>query len=273
MLNKLEVRTDQGDLLTLPLQDISEGYLIQDIVGLDPVKATIVSSSFALLDGSQYQSSRRENRNIVLSLGLEPDWGSGTVQELRSRLYTFFMPKSNVNLRFFGTGAPTLNISGRVESFESSLFVKDPKVTISIICFDPDFTALTPSSIAGNTTAGLTETLITYSGTVETGIVFTLELNRSLTDFAIYHRPPDGVVKTLEFSSPMLDTNVLTISTVSGAKGATLLVGSTESSILYGISPYSKWIELVPGDNYIRVYAVGAAIPYTIDYVDRYGGL
>ena len=68
MLKRVEVVTPQGAVLDLPLGDISSSLQIESIEGLDPVKATIASSSFAQLDGAQYQSSRRETRDIKLRI-------------------------------------------------------------------------------------------------------------------------------------------------------------------------------------------------------------
>lgn len=273
MLTKVEVRSSQGDLLGLPLQDVSAGLIVENIDGLGPVKATLVSSSFAQLDGAQYQSSRREARNIKLTLGLDPDYISTTVQDLRDRLYDFFMPKSEVNLRFYLSTGRTVDILGRVESFDSPLFAKEPEAEISMLCYDPDFIDLVPVELTGSTTSTSTETLVEYEGTVETGIQFVLNVDRELTDFTFYHRPPDGSLRSLEFSAPLEAGDVLTISTLSGAKGATLSRSGTDSPILYGISPQSNWIEFSKGDNHIRVYAEGVGVPFEIGYTPRYGGL
>lgn len=273
MLTLVEVRSSQGSLLSLPLEDVSDGLILQDVEGLDPVKATIVSSSFAGMDGSQYQSSRREDRNLILKLDLEPDYITSSVRDLRKRLYKYFMPKSYVSLRFYDSDGLTVDISGRVESFESPLFTNEPEVSISILCFDPDFIDLTPVELNGMTTSGTTETLITYDGSVETGILFTLNLDRNLTEFTFYHRPPDGTLRSMEFAASLVAGDVLKISTVAGNKGANLNRSNSDSSILYGISPQSNWIELMQGDNYIRVYAEGIPIPYNITYTNRYGGL
>lgn len=272
MLTTIEVRNNQGALLSLPLEDISNGLIVEDVEGLDPVKATIVSSSFALMDGVQYHSSRREARNIKLRLGLEPDYVLTTVRDLRNRLYNFFMPKTEVSLRFYVDGL-TVNILGRVESFETPLFTKEPVVDISIICFDPDFIDLAPIKFSGMSTSASTETVVSYKGSVETGLQFALKVDRALTAFTFYHRPPDGTLRSLDFSASLVAGDVLTISTVSGAKGATLTRANTNSSLLYAISPQSNWIELMPGDNNIRVYAVGAGIPFDITYTNRYGGM
>lgn len=275
MLTKVEVLTDQGVLLTLPLQDVSNGFIVENIDGLDPVKATIVSSSFAQLDGEQYQSARREKRNLIIRLALEPNYAVNSVQGLRNTLYQFFMPKSRVRLRFFSVGLPVLDIKGRIESFDAPKFTKEPTATISILCFDPDFFDPTPVLINGNTVATGTETTHTYPGTVETGFLFKLLINRAITEFTMYHRPSDDSLRALEFQSPlpMEAGDVLAISTQPGNKYATLTRAGVATSILYGISPQSNWINFFPGPNKLRVYAEGAPVPYSIEYTTKYGGL
>lgn len=273
MITKLEIRTSQGALLGLPLDDVSNGFVVEEVGGLDPVRATLVSSGFANLDGQQYQSSRRDTRNIKLRLGLESDYVTNTVRELRQRLYGFLMPKSEVTLRFLMEDGLDVDIVGRVESFETALFTAEPSVDVSIVCFNPDFYDPDLVTVAGNTVATSAEQRIDYLGTVETGISFTLNLNRALSEFSIYHRPPDGTLRIMEFVAPLLNADVLTIDTIPGAKGAVVSRGGSDLSVLYGVSPQSSWVELLPGENYIRVYAEGAAIPYTIEYTNKYGGL
>lgn len=274
MITKIEVRSPQGDLLTLSLQDSSNGYVVKPIEGLDPVKANMVSSSFAQLDGEQYQSSRREKRNPIIKLGLEPEYGSGqTVSGLRSHLYTFFMPKSSVTLRFFRDDAPTVDIQGRVESFVAPLFTATPDATISILCFDPDFYTPETLTLHKNSTAGTIEQVLQYDGSVETGFLFTFNINRELPNFSIYARQGDNTPSNLDFVGDLLEDDVLKISTQSGSKFATLTRGGVETSVLYGVSPYSSWLELFPGPNKIRVFAEGAPIPYIIDYNEKFGGL
>lgn len=275
MLQTVEVRTIGGTLLSLPLEDVTNGLYIESIEGLDPVKATIVSSSFAQIDGSQYQSSRREERNIKITIGLDPDYTVDTpsVEVLRNRLYDFFMPKSEVKLRFITDTELQVDVVGRVESLETPLFSADPSVAISILCNDPDMIDVTPVPISGNTTSTTTEVTIPYAGTVETGIEFTLNVDRTLTAFTLYHRGPDGVTRTFDFSANLVNGDVVKITTIRGKKSVTLTRGGTVSSLLYAKSPQSYWIELFKGNNYFRAYATGAAIPWTISYTTRYGGL
>jgi Phage tail protein. len=273
MLTSIEVRNDAGELLTLSMETVTNGLYIEDVDGLGPVKATIASSSSATRDGAQYQSSRRETRNIVITLGLEPDYSTEDVKALRNRLYNFFMTDTIVNLRFIDSAPQSLDISGRVESCEPAIFAKEPQVVISILCFEPDFVAITEVVLEGETVNDSEETLVAYPGTVGTGVVFTINIDRTITEITIYHRGPDDVIKTLELSAPLANGDIVTISTVVGDKYIRLNRLGTTSSLLYGRSSQSDWTKLKRGDNHIRVYITGAAVEYTMAYKPRYGGL
>lgn len=273
MLEKLEVTTAQGELLTLEILEIASGYSVEDIDGLDPVKATIVSSRFARLDRSQFQSSRRDSRNIILKLGFHPDYEATSVQSLRSNLYRYFMPKSVLGLRFFEDSGLVVDIEGRVESMDAPRFTKDPDATISILCLDSDFVGTTAETISASTTSTTTEIEEEYTGTIEVGFKLTMNVNRSISSFTLNHKPADNTLRQLEFSYPLLAGDVLEISTVPGSKGAWLTRSGIRSSILYAVSEQSEWVQLFPGLNKLRVFASGAPIPYTIEYTPHYGGL
>lgn len=272
MITRVDVYAPSGDILSLPILEDS-GYVIKDIEGLDPVDSSLVSSSFAQLDGEQYQSSRRVKRNIILKIDLESDYVDQTVSKLRQRLYAFLMPKTNVTLHFIFDDAPPVAIQGWVESFASPLFTATPDATISILCFLPDFYSLDVLSLHKSSTATNQEQILDYNGSVETGFTFTFLINRSLPGFSIYARHGDTVPGEIDFIGNLMDGDILKISTVQGNKYATLTRAGVSTSILYGVSPYSNWLELFPGRNYLRVYAEGAPIPYIVEYTEKFGGL
>jgi hypothetical protein len=58
MINKVDITNAKGELLSLPFEDMSNGYCFRGADGLGPVKATIVKSTSAQLNGTQYHSSR-----------------------------------------------------------------------------------------------------------------------------------------------------------------------------------------------------------------------
>lgn len=273
MLAQVDARTPTGVTLELPLTDILNGYAVEDIDGLDPVPANVVSTSYVHMDGEQYQSSRREKRNIILKIGLEPDYVTQSVAQLRNALYVYFMPKKKVHLTFRDDTGLVTDIDGVVESFDCPLFVQEPIATISVICHLPDFVDLDTRRFNGNTVSTAEMSNLVYDGTVDTGITFTMTANRSMTGFSIIQQPFGETEQKLDFVMDLLAGDIVVISTVPGNKFARLTRSGTEMSVLYGISPYSAWTTLQPGSNSIRVYATGAAVPYMIEYTDKYGGL
>lgn len=279
MISQVVVTNAAGSVLTFDLYDVNNGYALEKVEGLDPVKATIVSSSYASLDGGAFQNAKNDPRNIKLTIGLEPNYTDQTVQSLRQGLYAFLMPKSKVSLQFYDdlTGLNSADIVGYVESFEGPLFTDVPEVNISILCFDPDFVAHDETVFSSNSSAdGTTYVTLTYDGTVDSGFVFKLDVNRTLAELTIKRLAPDGTYKimTFAFSTNLVSGDDLYVSTIPGNKYVEKEVAGVRAPILYSLSRQSEWITLEPGANQINVdTAAGASIPYTITYNDRFGGL
>jgi hypothetical protein len=166
-----------------------------------------------------------------------------------------------------------LDILGTVEDFQCPLFDPEPKATIPIRCFQPDLIDNRILSIEDGTVSDSTNIVIEYPGTIETGVVLTLELNRDLPEFTMYNMGEDGILQQVDFSYPLLDGDRLVVSSLTGSKGITLTRDGVSSSALYGRTSQSGWIELSEGDNLFRVYAPGDPVPYTLEYSVRYGGV
>lgn len=272
MLSRVEVTNRRGNVLTLEMEE-NDGPFQTTIDGLDPVKATFVSSSYAGQDGEQYQSARRGPRNIKMKIELDPDFVDDTYTTLRNDLYLYFMPKTMVKLRFYMTTGLYVDIDAHVEEFVGPMFEQEPAVNISLMCFKPDFIDPRRVELEGFTAATNTNTLIYYPGTVETGVVLTLNANRAVDSFTIYNMGEDGIQHQLDFTGDLVAGDELVISSLRGNKGITLTRAGVSSSYLYGKSAQSSWIELMEGINNFRVYALGDPIPYLLEYEVRYGGL
>jgi hypothetical protein len=272
MLTKFEVTNGQGDVLSFPLGDNSSGYTVQNIDGLDPVKSTLSSTQFAGVAGAQFQSAQRETRNIKLKLGFDPDPLVDSVGSLRRKLYSYFLPESEIGLTFYDDDGLVVNIAGVVETFDAPLFAQEPVADISIINYDPDFIASTSTVLTGTSTESSAVTVVDYDGDIPVGFVFKLNVNRTLSEVTIYQTVGSDI-RSLDYSGPLSAGDVLTISTVPGAKGATLTHLGSTTPVLYGIPLESNWLKMQRGANQLRVYAVGAPIPYSIEYTTRYGGL
>lgn len=272
MLHKLDITNRRSMTLSLSMFENESGYQIADIEGLDPVKANLVSTSYAKQNGEQYQGSTRGARDVKIFIDLQPD-GESTFTSLREGLYTYFMTQSEVRLRFHKESGLFVDLVGVVETHSSPSFKEDPQVTISIHCHQPDF--LDPRVVIreGSSVDGSTNTAIVYPGNLEASTILRLFINRELEDFTVYNTPEDGILRQLDFSGALLDGDELIISSIRNAKGITLIRSSVTSSFLWGRTPQSAWIELFEGVNQFRVYASGDPIPYELEYVVRYGGI
>lgn len=275
MLEEVVAITEQGDSLGLLLHDISNGYLIKDIQGLTPVHASLVSSGFAMLDGELYQAASLDKRNIVIRLGLEPDYSGLTVSELRQKIYNIYRPKAPIELIFYMENNTSYRISGRVESVDGELFSKEPELVISVVCYKPNFLGDTNFSLATTTvtSAASTPFRVLYDGTVPTGFEYRVEVNRSIAGFTINLVSGSSVPRSLEFAMPLVNGDIVTINTERGNKSATLNRGGTISSVVHAITTQSTWLELETGENDFRTIVSGASMPARLVYTAKYGGL
>lgn len=273
MLSEVQATSNQGSLLTLSLGDISSGIYIRSIEGLDPVKATIVSTSYPSQTGDQYQSSKRETRDIILHLGLEPDYVSESPREVRQRLYEFFMPRTWVDLQFTDSSGLITSITGMTESFDSDFFVQEPFADIVVRCFASDF--VDPESVFDSfpSVSNTVMTPVDYIGTVETGITLHVFVNRTISGFTMYHTFPNGRLHQMDIAYPLVSGDSVKVVCEPGEKSITLTRGGVSSSILYAKSSQTDWIEFWPGANAYRVYIPGASINCIMTYFNRYGGL
>jgi hypothetical protein len=272
VLTLVTATNTSGNTLRLPLLDTSGGYSVEKITGLGPVTATLTSSSLAQVDGAQPQNARRDVRNIVLSLGFQPDYVITTVQSLRSALYDYFLPKDLVTLSFYIDETLTYVTTGQVEDFTNDMFSADPEVDISVVCYDPDFynpAALTLSQSTSNDTNTFD---VSYAGTSECGIIFALNVNATLTDVQIFNTQPDGTGQKMEVTGSFVSGDVVTFNTIPGQKAVTLTRAGAVTSLLSNLTS-SAWISFKKGDNFFRGFANGLVVPYVVTYTPKFGAV
>jgi len=286
LLKKLTANNPRSnDSLELPLDDISAGFIVKDIEGLGPVKATLSSSASSNFDGAYFHTSRREPRNIIIKLGLDPNYSTTSVFSLRSQIYNVFMPKTEVKLEFslfnhFTNEYLDLEISGRIETCDPSIFEKEPSVDVSIMCFEPDFIDPNEVEITGTAVSSANDHLTFdwyYEGTVETGFFLSIEGtggSHGNNGFAIRKELPGGVIQSMSYFPNFPDGDFLELSTVDGDKFARIAdVNDDTTSILYDLEVSHEWIKLYSGINVMTVRTSGGGHPFIVKYNNRYGGL
>ncbi len=249
------------------------------ITGLEPVKAEVSSSPLATSRGETPQGSSVGKRNIVMTLGLNPDWAEQTMTSLRHQLYRYFMPQQWTKLRFFSDELPVLDIEGTVESFEPNLFSQDPEIQISVLCHKPDFIEPDATIYNGVVDNGTLELEFEYIGTVDTG--FELRVDQTADNVSY---TGDVELTLLSPTEPQIfvaegviidGSQYLKVSTTPGRKRLQVvsMVDGEETNILAKMSDESVWPILKPGMNVLSVAAAEPGQAWTMAYFNRFGGL
>lgn len=247
---------------------------IRNITGLGPVKATINTTPFGSVDGETYIGSVVPKREIVLTLGLNPDWATWSMEKLRRVVYSYFMPKQRVRLVFYSDDDfPTVDIFGYTESIEPTMFSKDGELQVVVICPEPHFKAVNPTVLTG---VNNVVTMINYNGSVPTGIYVKAIQNP-------YPNPiPNQIVVTANSLTPALRVATaftplayFEMSSIGGDKYARF-VSATGTGVITNLLPAITsvgWPILIPGPNDFSLKTDGGAQTWMLMYYERFGGL
>lgn len=252
---------------------------IRDIQGLGPVKADISSTQSGTSRGEIPTGSSTGKRNIVLTLGLNPDWIEQTMSSLRRQLYAYFMPENWCKLRFFSDDMPTVDIEGVTESVEPNIFSLDPELQISILCHKPDFVEADATSIEGVMDDGTLEYVFNYDGDVATGfelrVVQTVDNPSYTGDLTLELKSPDKPQPFAVEAITIDGTKYFKLSTIRGNKRVQNVAAADGAitNLLSKMTDDSVWPQIKPGENVLTIAAGEAGQGWTLAYFNRFGGL
>lgn len=222
MITELTITPEYGDSLTLSVPGPSDGYLVKEIEGLDPVPVAMASEVVASMAGEIYQASRLEKRNIVIKIDFDLNYASTTVEQRRNRLYLLGLGKQLLTLTFTSDDLGEVMIQGRVEEFDAPLNTENPSATISVICFTPDFQSTT-ETIVTSTSSETIETF-EYEGSSPTGLLIRLygehPMPINFLDMTFTHQASSrtiGRIRADDYFQPII-MEEMTISTIPGDK-------------------------------------------------------
>lgn len=283
MITRVEIFSPQPDAPTLPLGGtlpFDDPVFIRNIDGLGPVKADIATTPFASGRGELYQGSTTPKRNIVMTLGFNPDWeGEQTIAVLRQSLYRYMMPENWTKLRFSSQELPNLDIEGYVESFEPNMFSEDPEIQVSIICPKPDFIEADATIYDGVVDDGTLELVFEYAGTIDTGYemrIDSTEDNPNYTGAMILTHTAFAEDQMFKVDPITVDgLRYFKMSSVANAKRVQSVTKAdgTLTNLLAVLAGDSVWPRLRPGENTLKVAAAENGQAWTMAYFNRYGGL
>lgn len=273
MIKAITVTNHLGESKRIELVKPEE-FAVSKIEGLGPPKAVINTTEAATVDGSFFNSSRAQQRNIVLTLYLmaEP-----TVENSRLVSYKFFPLKRLIKL-MVETDERICSTYGYVESNEPDIFNKLVMTQISVVCPDPYFyseavtqtiffgvdplfefpfsnESLTQPLLEMGRINRVTERTIVYNGDAETGVVITMHALGDVKNVTIYNLITREFMrlytdKLTELTGQSFTTgDEIIISTVRGNKYVQLLRAGEYTNILNCLDRDSDWFQLSKGDN------------------------
>lgn len=244
----------------------NKNYTVYQIDGLDPPTATINTSTVANFDGTTYNSSRANERNIVIYLSVE-----GDCEASRIELYKYAKSKRAVRF-YYQNDVRNVYIDGYVESITISFFEQKQVVQLSVICPNPWFKAASVSMVEFSNTLPLfvfpfayeeagapfseielgTQKSILNNGDIENGVVITLTAQDVVLNPAVYNLTKG---ETLKLSLEMSAGDTITIDTRRARKSITITRDGATSNIINNLDVGSAWFQLRTGDN---VFTYGA---------------
>lgn len=277
MINSITITNHLDESITLEMRFPEQsGFLIFDIDGLDPSKASINTTEVSTMDGGIFNMSRVNERNIVLTLKFLED-NLKTIEERRHDCYKYFPIKKRVKIRI-DSDTRVVEVYGYIESNVIKIFSDSEGAVISIICPDSylyninndvsnlatvepsfEFPFSNESLVSkllefGDLTISPTANL-SYTGDASIGVVIYITVSGPVTDLAIKNTDTlekisiDDDLFILLMGSGIHQGDFIVISTVKGNKYASLIRNNTEYNIINTLGKYPDWFQLEKGSN------------------------
>lgn len=279
----LIVENEKGEHLSLT-DNIN--FDVLSVTGTNPPTAAINTVNVAGLDGSRFNSSRVEQRNIVITLNIHHP-----IEANRLTLYNFFRVKRWVKI-YYQNSRRNVYIEGYVESFENNPWTQLQQPQISIICPQPfwlstvdttvnfsnsnalfEFPFSIPSEGIEFSTLGHLTTAVVNVGEIETGGIITFYATTDqILNPKFFNRTTQQFFG-LDFD--MYQGDLITVNTQKGEKSVTLLRAGVTTNILNDRTEGSTWLTFEPGENELSFEAdEGAAnLEATLTITQKFEGV
>lgn len=278
-------------------------YQITNITGLNPPSAQINTSTVVGMDGTRFNSSKLEARNVVLTVKL-----NGEVESNRQRLYKFASSKDKCKFYFKNENRDVF-LDCYIEKVECDLFTKSEILQASLIAPNPYFKDVEqiiydiskvinafafPFSFGSN---GATNPYVTRNTATDDAIVFsTLDLSGQTNVYNVSESETGINIQIdilsncntiqirntttgelLSISYTFLQNDQVLIDTNRGSKSIRLIRNATDTNLFAALGSNSVFFQLQSGDN-IFDYTVdnstnNGAVQILFKYYNQYQGV
>mgnify|MGYP000942063294 FL=1 len=217
-------------------------------------------------DGENYTGATASKRNIVMVL----DVPKRRMDDMKDHLYSFFQPRS-VGILYYYSGNIARKTRYYVESVEPEESGLVRTITISLICPDPKFYALTDNL----TELAVWEGLIEWPLEIIEPFEVTRKVNSLISNVVNPSAVPMGLTVTFRASGTVVNPSLydvnrqelmqvsttmhagdqIVITTADGNKHVKLISGGVTSNINNLMAYPPHWLKAYQGDNLFRYNA------------------
>lgn len=257
MLTKIDVvyGNELGEqAMALPILNATtkDSLIIRKVTGLNPPATNLFMGDYAR-DGGTYQGRRVGNRNVVMTIDLNPDPALGeSVSGLRDLVYKIFqdplIDADYVELVLHDDEGRIRNVHGYTEAIETDIFDIETAVQVSMLCPDPYIRDLVETVLVNE--AGTWVTVpFTYRGTAETGFSVEIHVANATNILTLKNNN-----KTMVFHHDFEANDVINLNTNRGERDVTYTRDGVTLSLLGKLDVDSPWLELHSQSNTMTVY-------------------
>lgn len=243
------------------------GLHIRDVTGLDAPDFNVNLAPTANNQTSIYNGTRSQNRQIVITASIRPDYATGrSVSDIRESISKLALPDEDlgesVRLDFI-EGDDTIHkyTWGYISKIESPPYAKDPLIQITIECVPIHFVA--PYSLTYTINSKKVE--LNPRGSAPTGLKLTLKIVSGKTN-VIHIRKNDTIVFRITTEDMLLAGDEIVIDTNPDKLETNYTRGGGVYNILKYVTSDSKWFSLSSEKQTLTALAI-AGCEIVIDAV------
>lgn len=230
-------------------------YNVKDITGLD---ADAIVSKYYGSSGSgndQFYNLMIEKRDVVMRIGLNPEWANASYSELRDDLYKLISSSRTglIDIWFMNESGVVAVLSGWVTKFESPQFVKSPEVLITVKTKDPMLKALDPVTVSVVGLVPADTNIQDHVSSAPHGFDFTLTFTAAKATLIIGDPHDSSWTFKVTPAGGFLNGDVLHCSSDPNDKKLYVVRAGNTIYLADKIAAGSVWPIIFPGDNHFSL--------------------
>lgn len=265
-------------------------YYVVGIQGLAYPPTNVNTATGGGVDGSFHNSSRVQQRNLVIDIVL-----NGDIETNRQQLYRFFNIKKPCTI-YFSNANRNVKIIGYVEVLDGDIFVQRERMQISIICPRPYFEGMDaieadisttisafefPFSINFNNPVPFSEmedapiATLVNTGDADVGFTATIEVKESISRLAILNNTTSEQFVLDLTNVGVTSGQTIYLDTRTGQMKVEVDITIMRVNLINYIADGSKWLKLIPGENELTFTCSGGydAVDIHFETTALYGGV